>query len=1169
MIKETTIDQVREADIIKVIGSYCELKKAGSNYTCRSPFTEDKTASFMVNPVKNTWFCYSSNQGGDAIEFVKIRENCTFIEAVEKVAGICSILIEHEALTEHQQLKRNEREKQLGVMQATAKEYKAQLQKLPANHWAKVMVGMRNINQESILNFGIGYAPGDRLVTKSLTEKALYDVGVQAGLIAVKDGRNFDFFNDRLMFPIQNAKGEVIGFGGRQSGTLEHSPKYLNSKESDIYSKTSTIYGLYQAKNVINKTKQAVLMEGYTDVIAAHQNGVDTAIATCGTALTDKQADQISRYARTVVICRDNDVPGTFKDFIAEGKNIIKKYNLKFDLQSKNVTEFFNDVKETHSELLNTAEFELLEKTYKKIDHTELGPGTRAAIKDINILLSAGLRVLICHLPEGEDPDSFSQKNNLKKYIEDKSTDAVTWKTTLLKNRAADDAYKMPEVFKEVADMLFAIKDDYIRKDFTKNLSKVLKISEKELRGYVEDIQERIEEEAKSKLKVTDSELKQLNLPKGADYQEFMQHRYCTVGNSYWFRGREGNFFKGTNFRVTPIFHIGGKKNNQRICEIVNEDGIKRILAINSDDFVAKTTFEKIVFREDNFVFTENASANHYSLFRNRMSKEFVKANEVFTLGWNEKHHFFAFADSIYYKGNVKRINPYGVIELDIPVEDENQSEFHTQSNHYYLPAFSEINKYNDDDDDEYENDRYLTYSQSPVTFYQWADQMLKVYGFEKGCTGVCFNMASLFRNVFMKRYEAFPLVFMTGEKGSGKTKYGLSLTNMFTTKQIPFDLNTASLPAFGRRLARFNNVPNFFEEFNDAIDDNMFQGIKGAFDGRGRELAKYNDAKRTTNVKVKTPLIIASQYLSVKDDNSITSRSILMHFIKPKEAFTIDQMREFNTLKSWEEKGLSSLITDLLIHYDHVVKNIDSTYSDLIKKIKNDLKGRDYQERMMQNYMILLTPFKIYEEVMNLPFKWQDAYDHFKNMILESSDLIVESEGLAEFWRVLEFLLDRSFIKAGDHFKIDPKLSVKFQTRKGEPDAVWTNKDNKRLLFLRLNAVHQLYHKEVSMREGVDVISEGTMRNYFKSKKYFLGVVGSERFGKISTSAIVFDYDAMMNGGILNLDRFEEHEPDPTKDANGNAIDSAKNGPVIPQEMKPIQHQMELNGEPGDDTPF
>src|SRR5690606_16405484 len=108
---------------------------------------------------------------------------------------------------------------------------------------------------------------------------------------------------------------------------------------------------------------------------------------------------------------------------------------------------------------------------------------------------------------------------------------------------------------------------------------------------------------------------------------------------------------------------------------------------------------------------------------------------------------------------------------------------------------------------------------------------------------------------------------------------------------------------------------------------------------------------------------------------------------------------------------------------------------------------------------------------------------------------------------------------------------------RKGEEDRMWSNTDNKQLLFLRLNAVHQLYHKEVSMREGVEVISENTIRNYFKSKKYFLGVIGSYRFGRISTSCMVFDYDTMLNGGILNLDRFNENAPNQNIDADGNPI--------------------------------
>src|SRR5690606_16067461 len=191
-------------------------KKAGSMFECRSPFSEDKTASFKVSPAKNNWVCYSSDKKGDGIKFVMLRDNCTFIEAVEKIAGICGIVLEQEQISEQQQLKINQRTKQLDVLEAVSKEYQKQFRLLPADHWAKVMIANRQFNQQSMLEFEIGYAPGTfRHVTSGLTEKGLYETGKSTGLISAKDGKSYDFFNDRLMFPIHNVKGDVVAFGGR------------------------------------------------------------------------------------------------------------------------------------------------------------------------------------------------------------------------------------------------------------------------------------------------------------------------------------------------------------------------------------------------------------------------------------------------------------------------------------------------------------------------------------------------------------------------------------------------------------------------------------------------------------------------------------------------------------------------------------------------------------------------------------------------------------------------------------------------------------------------------------------------------------------------------------------------------------------------------------------
>jgi DNA primase len=297
--------------------------------------------------------------------------------------------------------------------------------------------------------------------------------------------------------------------------------------------------------------------------------------------------------------------------------------------------------------------------------------------------------------------------------------------------------------------------------------------------------------------------------------------------------------------------------------------------------------------------------------------------------------------------------------------------------------------------------------------------------------------------------------------------------------------------------------------------------------------MGKASGDNRTTTTKVNSSLIILSQYLSSRDDNSLTSRSIVEHFIKPSEAFTNEQLENYNQLKAWEEEGMSSMLLDIVKHRKLIEKEIHTTFAEINKKLKKELIGQEYQERMMQNYVALLAPMKILWEQFKFPFTYEEMYKQFKEAIIDSSDMIVESEGLAEFWKTLEYLLDRQpfpLLLEKTHFIIDKPLTLSLQTRKGEKDKEWQNTTRKSVLLLRLNAVHQLYHKEVSTREGVDVIGENTLRNYFKSKKYFIGSVRSHRFNDTSTSAYVFDYDMMANAGILNLIRNKDYDEDEEK---------------------------------------
>lgn len=1041
-------------------------------FEATSPFNpNDRTPSFKVSPAKNNFVCYSTQHKGDGIKFVMLKEACTFFEAVEKIGSICGLSLEREEETEEVKKKRSEKEDLFRLMEWASKKYQMQLNKMPADHWTKQMIAGREMCEETLVRFGIGYAPEEwKFLTNPIIETAKFEAGKTAGLVNVKEGNSYDFFKNRLIFPIEDVNGHVIGFGGRcadDDPAKENGRKYINSKESIIYSKSRSLYGIYQAKNSIAKSKTAMLVEGYTDVTAMHQVGCDNTVGTGGTALSDEQCKLLKRFAAHVIICRDND---------------------GFD------------------------------------ENGNLKAGLKAAMKDVDILLVHGFKVSVVVFPEGEDPDSFSRKHeNISEYISENVTDAVDWKTTILKNQASNDPDKISESVNEVAKMLFNIKDDVKRGLYLKNCSKTLKQPLKILKEKVEDFTSVALEKVKEGKNVgTSSE--DLGLPPGADFEEFQKHGYCTIGNSCWFQNRSGHFSKGTNYRLTPLFHVYGKTDNKRLCEIVNEKNAKKLIDFDSSDFVARNKYDEKLIKEGEFYNQPSFQSREFLLLRNRILSDFIMAYELKTLGW-QKEGFFAYANCVYFNGIIKNVNAYGIVQVE--TEGIEASEYFEDIKHYYSPAFSEIYKHSRDDDDPYENDRYLEFKQSPVAIHTWMKQLHKVYG-KKAVTGIAFIVASMFRDIYIKRYQFFPHLFLTGEKGSGKSKFGESLVALFTYKQEPFDLNSGTPVAFYRRLSRNMNIPTMLEEFHDNVEDRIFQSLKGAYDGRGREMGKASGDNRTTTTKVNSSLIILSQYLSSRDDNSLTSRSIIEHFIKPQESFTNEQLEEYSRLKSWEEEGLSSMLIEVLQYRKDIEHDLHTTYAELNKKLKKELSGIEYQERMLQNYVALMAPVKLLYGRIQFPFAFEDMYKQFKEAIIDSSDLIIESEGLAEFWRTLEYLLDRqpfTLLKNGFHFIIDTFPTLSLQSRKGEKDTTWENTSRKKVLLLRLNAVHQLYHKEVSTREGVDVIGENTLRNYFKSKKYFIGAVKSHRFEDTSTSAYVFDYEMMENGGILNLIR-EKKDP-------------------------------------------
>lgn len=427
MISPSTIEKVYEAARVEeVIGDFVQLKKSGSNYKGLSPFSQERTPSFMVSPVKQIWKDFSSGKGGNVVAFLMEHEHFSYPEAIKYLARKYQIEIEETLPSPEEKELATERESLYVVSEYAQKYFERTLWESEEGK----AIGLtyfreRGFTDATIKKFGLGYNPNQ---WEAFTQHALKD-GYQlefldkTGLSIVKEavdesgqGRNFDRFKGRVMFPIYSMSGRVLGFGGRILTNDKKAAKYLNSPESDIYHKSKVLYGLYQAKQAIAKTNLCYLVEGYTDVIQLHQLGVENVVASSGTALTPEQIRLIQRLTPNIVVLFDGDAAGL-----------------------------------------------------------------RASLRGIDLILEEGMNVKVCTFPDGEDPDSFARQNDYEEvvlYLTENAKDFIRFKAELLTTDAQNDPIKKAECIRDMVESISKIPDKIKREIYIKECSHIMDISE-------------------------------------------------------------------------------------------------------------------------------------------------------------------------------------------------------------------------------------------------------------------------------------------------------------------------------------------------------------------------------------------------------------------------------------------------------------------------------------------------------------------------------------------------------------------------------------------------------------------------------------------------------------------------------------------------------------------
>lgn len=430
MISRNTIDKVFEtARVEEVIGDFVNLKKAGSNFKGLSPFSDEKSPSFMVSPVKQIWKDFSSGKGGNAISFIMEHEHYSYPEAIRYLAKRYNIEIEETEQSDEQKEQASERESMYLVSEYARDYYHDVLLNNPKGK----AIGLsyfkeRGFTNETIKKFELGYGLDDWTAFTDTALKNGYDVKYleQTGLTIVNETKRFDRFKGRVLFPIHSMSGRVLGFGGRILTNEKKAAKYLNSPESDIYHKSKVLYGIYHAKQSIAKEDNCFLVEGYTDVISFNQNGVENVVASSGTALTPDQIRLVRRLTPNITILFDGDAAGI-----------------------------------------------------------------RASLRGIDLILEQGMNVRVLMFPDGDDPDSFSKRvstDELKTYLADNSQDFINFKVSLLMEDAKNDPVKKAGLIRDIVVSISKIPDRIQKEVYIQECARIMQISEKVLFGELAQI---------------------------------------------------------------------------------------------------------------------------------------------------------------------------------------------------------------------------------------------------------------------------------------------------------------------------------------------------------------------------------------------------------------------------------------------------------------------------------------------------------------------------------------------------------------------------------------------------------------------------------------------------------------------------------------------------------
>lgn len=1035
MIPQSTIDQILASTHIQdIIGETVKLSKAGVNLKGLCPFHNEKTPSFTVSPHKGIWHCYGCSTGGDVIAFVMRDKGMTFPEAAKLLATKANINIQETEPDPEADKKAALREQLFAINEFAATFYQQQLQKNPA----MLKLATDRFGAENVSLWRLGFAPDgwQNFYNHARNAGYLEEFLLNSRLIkqSEKNNKIYDYFRNRLMFPVFNKTGRITGFSARQITNEKDSAKYINSPDTAVYLKSHQLYGIHLAARAM-RNDGAVLVEGNPDAIRMHQVGADSTVAPCGTAVTEEQLKTIKQLTNSITIITDGDAAGQ-KSMNRTGRMAV-----------------------------------------------EMGLMTYCAV-----------------LPEKEDPDTFfTSEQQYKEWIASNRQDWILLRAKALLEKIGQDPGRKNEAIKEICGFIQQY-DEPTRKIYIDAMVTAHKVKAKLFTDRLKDL-----DQSNIVIEKDDS------LPTGVDARDFERWGFYEHHNSYFMRTKN-DVEEVSNFVMNPVFHIEGQ-DSRRVYDVVNFRGFRVVVDLDMQEMTSIQAFRRNIEGRGNFIFSGTDA--QFTRIKAKLYEQTRTCTEIRVLGW-QKEGFFAWSNGITTTDDgFQEIDEYGIVEFN--------------KTNYFIPAFSSIHI---NDKSLFIGERKFQYKKREISMKQWADLFTEVFG-KNAQIGICFWIATIFRDYILFLNKNFPILNLFGPKGTGKSQMAMSLSCLFGEQQTPYNIHNGTKAGLAEHMQQFSNAFAWVDEYKNNIDYALIETLKSIYDAIGRNRLNVDKRKETTLVNA--TLMLTGQEMPTADV-ALFTRLLFLQFHKAE--YTDPEKKLYDNLKQMERAGLSHLTAEILAHRKYFEKEFWTNSDFVVSDIADELRDDAIEDRMLRSWCTVAAALRTLQNKINFGFGYGDIRAIIIQGIKQQNEQVSKSNEIGQFWEMIEAMYDENILIDGWHFRVT--YLDKLKTTTGNR----TFNSGKYILRLKFSTISKLY-AENARRTGIKPLPNDTLSYYLKNSKSFEGVSPSVKFvnkeykseegkvveSKTITSAYCFDYKKLN----INLMRgvFGDTLPNENKEDN------------------------------------